>query len=193
MARFTANAGSNMKKSTSWLLFILAFAVLDFGCGSKKRTAKSDESQSHTNPGTTQQSSFAHQTGQSDRKWRYVQRVVDGDTIILDGGERVRLIGVDTPESVHPRKPVEYFALDASAFTKRTAERKRVWLEYDQTRADRYGRTLAYVHLPDGRVLNEEIIRQGYGHVYTRFPFKYLERYRELEKQARQSGVGLSK
>ena len=78
---------------------------------------------------------------------RIVQRVVDGDTIILNGGERVRLIGVDTPESVHPRRPVEYFALEASAFTKQAAEGKQVWLEYDQTRTDRYGRTLAYVHL----------------------------------------------
>ena len=133
-----------MKRSIAWLTFIpmLAVALLGSHCGSKK-PATSKESRSYSSPGETTQSSSAHQTGQSDRQWRYVQRVVDGDTIILNGGERVRLLGVDTPESVHPRKPVEYFALEASAFTKRTAEGKQVWLEFDQTRTDRYGRTLA--------------------------------------------------
>ena len=55
----------------------------------------------------------------------------------LSDGERVRLIGVDTPETVHPRKPVEYFGKEASAFTWRMVEGKKVWLEYDQQRADR--------------------------------------------------------
>ncbi len=60
-----------------------------------------------------------------------VIRVVDGDTLVLDGGERVRLIGVDTPETVHPTKPVEYFGREASAFTKRMAEGQQVYLEYE--------------------------------------------------------------
>jgi micrococcal nuclease len=55
-------------------------------------------------------------------EWRQVTRVIDGDTLVLDGGERVRLIGVDTPETVHPQKPVEYFGKEASAFTRRTVE-----------------------------------------------------------------------
>ena len=59
-------------------------------------------------------------------------RVVDGDTIILNNGERVRLIGVDTPETKHPRKPVEYFGKEASAFTRRMVEGKAVRLEYNQ-------------------------------------------------------------
>ena len=76
----------------------------------------------------------------------YVQRVVDGDTLLLDTGERVRLIGVDTPETKRPNTPVEYFGKEASAFTKRLAEGKRIRLEYDQANAhlghkDRYGRT----------------------------------------------------
>lgn len=80
---------------------------------------------------------------------RLVERVVDGDTIELDGGETVRLIGVDTPETVHPRKPVERFGKQATAFTTRLAEGKRVRLERDRETAgrDRYGRTLAYVWL----------------------------------------------
>ena len=120
-----------------------------------------------------------------------VERVVDGDTIIVRDVGRVRLIGVDTPETVHPGRPVEFFGREASAFTKRLVGGKRVRLEYDQQRTDRYGRTLAYVHLPDGTFVNAEIIRRGYGHAYTRFPFKYLERFRGLERDARRAGRGL--
>ena len=70
--------------------------------------------------------------------------------------ETVRLIGVDTPETVHPQKPVEYFGKEASAFTKRMAEGKTVRLEDDPqcTNRDRYGRLLRYVYLPDGKLLN---------------------------------------
>ena len=76
-------------------------------------------------------------------QWRRVVRVVDGDTLLLDRNERVRLIGVDTPETVDPRRPVQRFGKEASAFTKRMVEGKKVRLEYDQDRVDRYGRTLA--------------------------------------------------
>ena len=120
-----------------------------------------------------------------------VERVVDGDTIVVEGVGRVRLIGVDTPETVSPGRPVEFFGREASAFTKRLLEGRRVRLEYDRDRTDRYGRTLAYVHLADGTLANAEIIRQGYGHAYTRFPFRYLDRFRRLEREARSAGRGL--
>ena len=120
-----------------------------------------------------------------------VERVVDGDTIIVRGVGRVRLIGVDTPETVHPRRPVECFGKEASAFTKRLLEGRRARLEYDQERTDRYGRTLAYVYLPNGTFANAEIVRQGYGHAYTRFPFRYLEEFRRHEREARQGERGL--
>jgi micrococcal nuclease len=122
---------------------------------------------------------------------RVVVRVVDGDTLILDGNERVRLIGVDTPESVDPRRPVQYFGKEAAAFTRRMAEGRRVRLDYDWERQDRYGRTLAYVYLEDGTFLNAEIIRQGYGHAYTRFPFRYADQFRAYEGAARESRRGL--
>ena len=122
---------------------------------------------------------------------RLCVRAVDGDTLELDGGERLRLIGVDTPETVDPRRPVQYFGEEASAFTRRMAQGKRVRLEYDQDTRDRYGRTLAYVYLPDGTFLNAEIIRQGYGHAYTRFPFRYQEQFLALEREAREQGRGL--
>ena len=125
-----------------------------------------------------------------------VERVVDGDTLLLQSGERVRLIGVDTPEIKHPKKPVEYFGREASVFTRRIMEGKRVRLEFDQANAvrahkDRYGRTLAYVFLEDGTLLNAEIIKQGYGHAYTQFPFSRMEEFRRLEREAREQRRGL--
>jgi micrococcal nuclease len=120
-----------------------------------------------------------------------VRRAIDGDTLALSTGETVRLIGVDTPETKHPKKPVERFGKEAAAFTKRLVEGKEVRLEYDQQRTDTYGRTLAYVYLADGTFLNAEIIRQGYGFAYTRFPFQYLETFRRLEREAREARRGL--
>ena len=70
----------------------------------------------------------------------HVKRVIDGDTILLSNGERVRLIGVDTPETKHPSKPVEYYGKEATAFTKKMVEGKFVRLEYDWQERDKYGR-----------------------------------------------------
>jgi micrococcal nuclease len=119
------------------------------------------------------------------------ERVVDGDTLLLTNGEYVRLIGVDTPETKHPQKPVEYFGKEAYLFTKRIVEGKEVRLEYDQTRRDRYGRILAYVYLMDGTFLNAEIIKQGYGFAYVKYPFKYMEEFRQYEREARESRSGM--
>lgn len=123
--------------------------------------------------------------------WRTVARVVDGDTLVLDGNERVRLIGVDTPESVDPRRPVEYFGKEAAAFLRQVAEGRRVRLEFGDEARDRYGRTLAFVYLEEGTFLNAEIIRQGYGHAYTRHPFRYAGEFRALEREARENQRGL--
>jgi micrococcal nuclease len=120
-----------------------------------------------------------------------VERVIDGDTILLTNGEKVRLIGVDTPETKHPLKPVEYFGQEAYLFTKKMVEGKKVKLEFDWQERDRYGRLLAYVYLLDGTFLNAEIIKQGYGSAYTRFPFKYLDEFREYEREARENKRGL--
>jgi len=99
--------------------------------------------------------------GINSQTWRLCTRVVDGDTIVLDGNEKVRLIGVDTPETKDPRKSVQYFGKEASDFTKRMVEGKKVGLEYDWQKIEKYGRTLAYVYLEDGTFLNAEIIKQG--------------------------------
>jgi micrococcal nuclease len=118
-------------------------------------------------------------------------RVVDGDTIHLSDGRKVRLIGVDTPETVHPSKPVERFGKEASAYTKALVEGKEVVLDYDQEKTDKYGRTLAYVYLKDGTHVNAAIIQNGYGFAYTKYPFKYMEQFRNLERIAREQKKGL--
>lgn len=117
--------------------------------------------------------------------------MIDGDTLVTQQLGTVRLIGVDTPETVHPRCPPQFFGREAAAFTRGLALGRRARLDFDGPRRDRYGRTLAYVHLDDGGFLNAEIIRRGYGYVYTRFPFRYLEEFRALERRAREAGLGL--
>ena len=125
-----------------------------------------------------------------------VVRGIDGDTLEVKIGSRrdkVRLIGVDAPESVHPRRPVERFALEAAMFTRRMTVGKVVTLVADdgQLNRDKYGRLLRYVFLADGTCVNAEIIRQGYGHAYVRFPFDRIDEFRALERQARAAGRGL--
>ena len=126
--------------------------------------------------------SSVYPLGERKAQYRTVSRVVDGDTLVLENKERVRLIGVDTPETKHPSKPVEYYGKEATAFTKKMVHGKRARLEFDQANAhlghkDRYKRTLAYVFLEDGTFLNAEIIKQGYGFAYTKFPFQYMEKF----------------
>jgi micrococcal nuclease len=120
-----------------------------------------------------------------------VERVVDGDTLVLARIGAVRLIGVDTPESKHPLRPVERFSKEATVFLTTLTRGQMVSIEYDQTPRDRYGRLLAYLYLPDGRCVNAEIIRQGYGFAYVKYPFKYMDEYRALEREAREAGRGL--
>lgn len=126
----------------------------------------------------------------SDAADRLCVSVIDGDTIVLDSREHVRLIGVNTPET-DPRIAVQYFGKQATHFTRRMVQGHHVRLEYDQTRRDKYGRTLAYVYLEDGTFLNLEIVKQGYGYAFTRYPFRFMERFREAERGARKADRGL--
>ena len=127
---------------------------------------------------------------------RRVARVIDGDTIVLSPNEKVRLIGVDTPETVHPQKPVECFGKAAREFTRRAVDGKKVRIEFDgantpRQHKDRYGRTLVYLYTEDGSLLNAELIQRGYAHAYTRFAFRYIVEFRDMERQARSRNVGL--
>ncbi len=126
-----------------------------------------------------------------------VVKVIDGDTVsIMKEGRSVtlRLIGLDTPETVDPRKPVQCFGKAASDKAKELLTGKNVRLEFDASQGilDKYGRTLAYVFLPDGRMFNGFMIAEGYGHEYTyNLPYKYQKEFKAAEKRAREEQKGL--
>ena len=124
-----------------------------------------------------------------------VVRVIDGDTVKIDYNGKatnVRLIGVDTPETVHPNKPVEAYGKESSNFTKNLLQGESVYLRYGTERTDNFGRLLAYLYrAPDGLFVNLEIVRQGYGHAHTQFPFKHIELFRYYGNRARTAGKGL--
>lgn len=115
-----------------------------------------------------------------------VERVVDGDTLLLEDRTRVRLLGVDTPETKHPDRPVDPLGLQAAEFMRRHVEGRAVRLEFDRERRDRFGRVLAYVYAGD-LLLNEELIRAGYSRAETYFPYseQMKRRFRAAEEQAR--------
>ncbi|MFH1946282.1 MAG: thermonuclease family protein [Acidobacteriota bacterium] len=123
--------------------------------------------------------------------FRHCIKVIDGDTIVLDGDETVRLLGIDTPELDHPNDSVRQFAQEAKDYVKSLVLDRNVRLEHEWERRDEYGRTLAYVFLPDGRLLNAEILKNGYGFVYTRKVYSRTEEFRGLERDAREAGIGL--
>jgi micrococcal nuclease len=120
--------------------------------------------------------------------------VVDGDTLeVMYRGSSVtvRLIGIDTPETVHPTEPVECFGKAASNFATKNLAGERVRLEFDVERTDRYGRTLAYVWLGP-RLFNEVLVRRGFATVSTYPPnVKYVDRFREAQRDARSEETGL--
>ena len=132
-----------------------------------------------------------------------VARVVDGDTIrvLMDGKSySVRIIGLDTPETVHPNKPVEHFGLEASQRAHDLLEGQRVYLLADQgdTRGlelprDRYGRLLAHVWREDGLCFAFEMIADGYAFDYPKYPFRadYMELFAAAEQYARENELGL--
>ena len=140
-----------------------------------------------------------------------VVKVVDGDTLVVAmGGENItlRLIGLDTPEVVDPRKPasarpepasarqrpVQCFGREASEKAKHFLAGTSVSLETDTSQGalDKYGRTLAYVFLPDGTNFNKLMIEEGYGHEYTyNLPYTYQKEFKDAEQKARVAKKGL--
>ncbi len=121
---------------------------------------------------------------------RHVERVIDGDTIVLDGGERVRLIGIDTPEVHHPREPVQCYGSEASDYLKQRLEGQDVYLKYQEEKTDKYGRTLAFVYLGKD-LINMEMVKAGLAFAYTRFPFKYEQIFVRVQDIAKKKRLGL--
>lgn len=134
-----------------------------------------------------------------------VTRAVDGDTLLLENAERVRLIGIDTPE-VHESKKlyrdskrsstdvktIKKLGQKAWDFTRKLTENKRVNLEFDIEKRDKYNRLLAYVYLKDGTFVNAEIVKHGYASILTIPPnVKYADLFRKLYEEARDKKLGL--
>ena len=121
-----------------------------------------------------------------------VERVVDGDTVVLEGGDKVRLIGINTPETVDPRRPVQWYGKEASARAKALLSGKRVRMEQDVEKKDRYGRTLGYLRLEDGTFVNLRMVEEGYAFAYPYPPnVKYEALFRDAEARAREGRRGL--
>lgn len=143
-----------------------------------------------------------------------VDRVIDGDTMVVsfvfdDGSkylkERVRFLGVDTPETVHPKKPVQYYGKEASDFTKKSLDGKTVWLQTDVNPKDRYDRMLAYVWLKEPKakdledekavrkyMYNARLLLDGYGQLMTIQPnSRYADMFVHFQREAREANKGL--
>jgi micrococcal nuclease len=136
-----------------------------------------------------------------------VVKAIDGDTLKLEDGKRVRLIGIDTPETYESAKlyrdsqrsgqdikTIKALGKKATDFTRDLVEGKRVRLEFDLEKRDKYNRLLAYVYLKDGTFVNAEIIRQGYASLMTYPPnVMYADTFKQLYQQARENKRGLWK
>jgi micrococcal nuclease len=133
-------------------------------------------------------------------RWGTVAKVLDGDTLALDSGEKVRMIGVNTPETVKSGSPVQPFGEEASQYTKSQLEGKKVYLETDAEEKDSYGRTLAYVYVAEPQapdeisqnMFNAMLLRGGYAQLMTIKPnVKYQTLFQDLQKNAHAQNKGL--
>ncbi len=126
----------------------------------------------------------------------HVTHVADGDTISVDMNgttETIRMIGVDTPESVKPNSPVQCYGHEASDYTKQNLSNQTVRLEADPTgdNRDRYNRLLRYVYLPDGTLWDQKLIEQGYGFAYLSFQFTKQADFAAAQAKAQDAKLGL--
>ncbi|NOQ51582.1 MAG: hypothetical protein GQ578_05130 [Desulfuromonadaceae bacterium] len=133
-----------------------------------------------------------------------VSWIYDGDTLRVENIGKVRLLGIDTPETEDssrdryylkafgiPPKQLRQIARQAKQFNIRQVKGKRVCLEFDRQAEDKYGRILAYLQLPDGRSLNRLLLEKGLASVFRRYPFRNKEDFLTAEKNARGAQLGL--
>ncbi len=154
-----------------------------------KESPRNGSAASPPNP-ATQHSTAADSTAESQLV--RVRRVVDGDTLLLKDGTRVRMIGIDTPETKKEGTPVQPFGPEASEYTKKFCEGGSVRLVFDGERHDDYGRLLAHVYVGD-RFLSEELIRKGLARVLYRHPYsdEMKDRFRAAENAAKREKKGI--
>ena len=202
-------------------IFVAALLILALASVSFAHPGKLDANGGHTDKETGEyhyhKGPNALQSLELRRNTVYkakVERVVDGDTMIVsfifdDGSkylkERVRFLGVNTPETVHPNKPVEYYGKEASNFTKSELTDKTLWLQTDVEVKDRYGRMLAYVWLKETskkdlddeeaireNMFNAKLLLDGYAQLMTVQPnSRYSNLFVHFQREARQENKGL--
>ena len=131
----------------------------------------------------------------SDGEWYTVVKVIDGDTIDVEKDglkERIRLVGIDTPESVSPFEPIECYGVEASEYTKSLVLGKKVQLLVDQKQGDedQYARKLRYVFLEDQSHVNYQLVEQGFAHAYKKVSSDYTTLFLQAEKEARNAQRG---
>lgn len=172
--------GGEMYKNKLWFIIGLVVVLLFTGCANQKNV----DNQTNDD-GELEFLSSLEET--------VVTRVVDGDTIVIESGEKVRFILVNCPESVHSdsSKNTEFGAI-ASAYTKSILEGETIYLEKDVSNIDRYGRLLRYIYLADGTFFNEQLVKEGYAQLST-FPpdVKYKDIILDAEQYARNNNLGL--
>jgi len=119
--------------------------------------------------------------------------IIQPDTLRLDTGQKVKLLGVDSPKTTDPDRPLEYFGREAFLYAKKKAEGQQVRIEFDQRRMDNYGQLLGYVYLSDGTFLNLDLVQTGHAHAWLGEPMSEsaAARFREAEASARRGQAGL--
>ena len=126
--------------------------------------------------------------------WYSVKWVNDGDTIVLTNGKRVRYIGIDAPEIDHDNQRAQPLGYEARAFNRQAIIKRKIRFEFDQERQDRYGRLLAYIFLPDGTLLNENMLHMGYASfLYKKPNIKYNQRLLTAQQEAMKAKRGIWK
>lgn len=188
------------------LVFLGSFALLS--------NLSNDSTTKNQSAGTKSSSGFVYENGDGNSKSQpsvvgetkegseskeavLVTRVVDGDTIEIEGGQKVRYIGIDTPETVDPRTSVQCFGKEAAVKNRELVEGKRVRLEKDVSETDKYGRLLRYVFVPSSSsgqavFVNEVLVKQGYAFSSPYPPdVKYQDLFNKAEKEARGASRGL--
>jgi len=120
-----------------------------------------------------------------------IKKVFDGDTVLLEDGRLVRLIGIDSPETNHPTLPPQRYGKEATAFARDFAEGRDCELEFEEkNNKDVYGRYVAYVYIGE-KLLNEELLKGGFAYVYTKYPFRLKAEFIQYQKQAIKERKGL--
>lgn len=179
-----------------WQLYLFPFMVILFILSGEKTSIFFEQSKGFSD--IAKETNALSEVNVRNFQKTHVTKVIDGDTIEIESGEHVRFIGVDTPETVHPKKSVQCFGKEASNKTKALLEGKDIYLEKDISETDRYDRLLRFIYLPNPEApnevifVNEYLIEQGYGSVITYPPdVKYHNLFIEAQRTAQEEKRGL--